>query len=163
MVILSAIGQTVADSGLHASPPHFLLRVQLGMSAVPRNSLLLAATAIIFITTLRIEFLNAAAGHLLPRTELHGDGTLTKWRLPATSVTPQQSAEIRLRAVVASWGLIQYPLSIATLAFAVVGIFNPARRHRPAYAFAADLVAGLIAAACFVIACMRGYGSSLGW
>lgn len=128
-----------------------------------RMALLLAATAILLTTTLRVEHLNAAAGHLLPRTELHGDGTLKKWRLPATSATPQQSAEIRLRAVVSSWGLIQYPLSIATLAFAAVGIFNPARRHRPAYAFAAGLVAGLIAAACLAIACMRGYASSLGW
>lgn len=128
-----------------------------------RLALLLAAAAILLTTTLRIEHLNAAAGDILPRTQLHGDGTLTKWRLPATSATPQQSAEIRLRAVVASWGLIQYPLSIATTAFAVVGIFSPGQRRRPTYALAADLVAGLIAAACFAIACMRGYASSLGW
>ncbi len=115
------------------------------------------------VTAVRIELLNADAGHILPRmSELRGTGELVKWRSHPNPTTPADIAQNQLREVVSTWGLSQYPLALATMFFALFIPYRSARRGGIPIAIISTVVM-LIALAAIALAMYRGYWSSLGW
>lgn len=122
----------------------------------------LAAAALI-VTAVRIELLNAEAGHILPRmSELRGTGETAKWRSHSDPTTSAESAQNQLRGIVSTWGLAQYPFALATTFFALFILHRSARRGGAPIAIIATAIL-LIALAAIALAIYRGYWSSLGW
>ena len=108
--------------------------------------LLLAATAL--VTCVRIEWLNAKAGGILPRTGPE------KWRVGMFDINAA------LRDVVGSWGLGQYPIVILGFCLAIVVAFGPWRPRSHRIVGVAGLMVFIATGA---IALHRSYFSSLGW
>lgn len=125
-------------------------------------------------TCLRIEILNARAGHVLPRTEVG------KWRVAkraaAASIAASQpiesaqisqnradvdrrAAEATLRDVVGRWGLLQYPLVLIGSVMSVGFAFASRPRSHRLIAVASALVTVFCGAAMIY----RDYYGSLGW
>lgn len=142
-------------------------------------SLQFLIAAIIVITAIKIEILNANAGSILPWTYFESMGGNQKWRqLPWTtksrwievfgepppadeSTMHEQIARARannkLRDIVSTWGLAQYPLSFG-LASSSIWFLLSTKSRRLQFPNASLL---LIACAAFSIAVYRGYFTSL--
>jgi len=81
-------------------------------------------TAFVVQTAVRIEVLNFQAGSYLPRKDRNPDGTLAdgKWR-----VSLENGPRDRLRALVETFGLLQYLLAPLLLIFAIFVLLKSRR------------------------------------
>ena len=81
-------------------------------------------TAFVVQTAVRIEVLNFQAGSYLPRKDRNPDGTLAdgKWR-----VSLENGPRDRLRALVETFGLLQYFLAPLLLIFAIFVLLKSRR------------------------------------
>ena len=117
--------------------------------------LMIVLTAFVVQAAVRIEVLNFRAGNYLPRTDVMADGTLEdgKWR-----VSGDNSPRDQLRALVETYGLMQYFLAPLLLIISIVVFFNSRRSWMK---FVATLAVG-VAVAAIHLTFYRGYYSSLG-
>jgi len=113
-------------------------------------------TALVLQSAVRIEVLNVRAGNYLPRSDRGPDGTLTdgKWRISQEKVARDQ-----LRAVVQTFGLLQYVLAPLLLIFSLA-VFFKARGSWASVAATLSVFAAVIAISLMLY---REYFQSLGW
>jgi len=102
----------------------------------------------------RIELLNARAGHVLPRIP-EGSGN-PRWRVSANRF----DVEIQLRTVVESVGLLQYLLAPIAVILCSISAWQ---FRRKAWCAAVFVLGSIVAAACLWAAFSRAYFTSLGW
>jgi len=113
-------------------------------------------TAFVVQTAVRIEVLNFQAGSYLPRKDRNPDGTLAygKWR-----VSLENGPRDRLRALVETFGLLQYLLAPLLLIFAIFVLLK-SRRSWVKIGATLSLVVSTIAMS---LTLYREYYQSLGW
>jgi hypothetical protein len=113
-------------------------------------------TTFIVQTAVRIEVLNFQAGSYLPRKDRNTDGTLAdgKWRLSL-----ENGPRDRLRALVETFGLLQYLLAPLLLIFAI-SVLLKSRRSWVKIGATLSLVVSTIAMS---LTLYREYYQSLGW
>jgi hypothetical protein len=113
-------------------------------------------TTIVLQTAVRIEVLNFQAGSYLPRKDRNPDGTLAdgKWRLSL-----ENSPRDKLRALVETFGLLQYLLAPLLLIFAIIVLLKSRRSW-----IKIGAMLSLLASTCAMsLALYREYYQSLGW
>jgi hypothetical protein len=113
-------------------------------------------TAFVLQSAVRIEVLNVRAGNYLPRSDRGPDGTLTdgKWRISQENVARDQ-----LRAVVQTFGLLQYVLAPLLLIFSLAVFF----KMRGSWASVAATFSVFAAVIAISLMLYREYFQSLGW
>ena len=113
-------------------------------------------TAFVLQTAVRIEVLNFQAGSYLPRKDRNPDGTNAygKWR-----VAMENSPRDQLRALVETFGLLQYLLAPLLLIFAIIVLLRSSKSWFKIGA-TLSLVASAIAMS---LTLYREYYQSLGW
>lgn len=121
-------------------------------------ALVVLCVAVLTSTAIRFEVLNAAAEGVLPSREFRDDGSRVKWRLDPQPTTETESAENRLRGIVGTWGLVQYPLAVTTVVCSIVLVRRGADRQR-----VLGVVGCLAGCGALGLAMWRSYFTSLGW
>lgn len=133
-----------------------------GVSLIMRSwslaALVVLCVAVLTSTAIRIEVLNAAAGGVLPSREFRDNGSPVKWRLAPHSASETEGAANRLRGIVETWGLAQYPLAIVTVGCSIVLVRRGADRQR-----VLGVVGCLAGCGALGLAMWRSYFTSLGW
>ena len=117
--------------------------------------LIVLASCFVAQTAVRIEILNAQSDYYLPRNDRMTDGTRAdgKWRISQEN-TPRD----QLRAIIETYGLLQYLLAPALLICAMIYFLSAKTRvERIVNSSAAS-----IAAIGIVLMMYRGYWDSLG-
>ncbi len=112
-------------------------------------AVLIILTTWVAVSAIRIERLNAEAGHYLPRHDQDG-----KWRISREN-TPRD----QLRGLIHSVGLWQYLAAPGVVGLAA--ILYVTRQRSPVIASVA-VVCGMVGGAALVLAFYRGYFPSLG-
>jgi hypothetical protein len=137
--------------------------------------------AVALSTCVRVEWLNARAGHYLPRLPQDTGPwrqmpeTQASFRLVQRTFDPtlawrplspeehravrQFAARNRLRDLVASWGLVQYAIVPLVLAWSASVFLRP----RTPITIIVAALCGIAALACAASMFHRGYLTSLGW
>ena len=118
-------------------------------------SIILLLAAFVLYTSLRIEYLNVRAGSYLPRHDRNADGSFSdgKWRISSECAPRDQ-----LRAIVATFGLMQYLLAPLLLTLAVLTVV----RTRSGWVRLVGSCCSLIALFALTLMYYRGYYTSLG-
>jgi hypothetical protein len=112
-------------------------------------------TALVAQTAVRVEVLNFQAGNYLPRTDRNSDGTLAgQWR-----VSLENSPRDQLRGLVATFGLLQYPLAPLLLIFAIIVLLKSSRPWVKVGAMLSLVLSTIAMSLMFY----REYYQSLGW
>lgn len=122
------------------------------------EALVVVCVVVLTSTAIRIEVLNAAAGGVLPNREFRDDGSRVKWRLAPQPTSEAEAAVNRLRGLMETWGLAQYPLAIVTVGCSIVLVRRGADRQR-----VLGVVGCLAGGGALGLAMWRSYFTSLGW
>jgi len=113
-------------------------------------------TAFVVQTAVRIEVLNFQAGSYLPRKDRNPDGTLAdgKWR-----VSLENGPRDRLRALVETFGLLQYLLAPLLLIFAIFVLL----KSRGSWVKIVATLSLVVSTIAMSLTLYREYYQSLGW
>ena len=124
-----------------------------------RNRILIVSTllltAVVLQTAVRIEVLNVRAGNYLPRSDRNADGTFAdgKWR-----ISPDNTPRDQLRALVQTYGLLQYLFAPLLVILSIVGF----RYSKGSLLKVIATLAMAVAVIAILLAFYRGYYSSSG-
>jgi hypothetical protein len=113
-------------------------------------------TALVVQTAVRVEVLNFQADNYLPRSDRNPDGTLAdgKWR-----VSGENSPRDQLRALVETFGLLQYLLSPLLLILAILVLLQ----SRRSWVKAGATISLVLSSIAMTLMFYREYFQSLGW